>query len=98
MSHQTSYACKNVPVESVCSLEPSLLVTLHVINTFLASFLSREDSITNVLPSGIDLDFLGMMNSLALFGLKQPSLYEVADCLQEKNVKTQNMSEDQTNI
>lgn len=44
-----------LPVASVCSLVPSLLVTLHETNVFLPSFLSREDSITTVLPSGMGL-------------------------------------------
>lgn len=44
-----------LPVDSVWSLEPSVLVTLHEINVFLPSFLSREDSSNTVLPSGMGL-------------------------------------------
>lgn len=57
--HQTSWPkIKNIyilPVDSVWSLEPSVLVTLQEINVFLPSFLSRQDSINTVLPSGMGL-------------------------------------------
>lgn len=54
--HQTDAEPQNrSPVASVCSLAPSLLVTLHVTNVFLASFLSKLDSRTTVLPKGMGL-------------------------------------------
>lgn len=54
--HQTGAAPQNrLPVASVCSLAPSLLVTLQVTNVFLPSFLSKLDSSTTVLPSVMGL-------------------------------------------
>lgn len=54
--HQRSVAPQNrLPVASVCSLAPSLLVTLQETNVFLPSFLSKLDSSTTVLPSVMGL-------------------------------------------
>lgn len=44
-----------LPVASVCSLEPSALVTLQFTNVFLSSFLSKVDSSNTVLPNGMAL-------------------------------------------
>lgn len=52
----TTKCIKKLPVASVCSLEPSVLVTLHEIKVFLPSFLSTMDSISTVLPSGMGLE------------------------------------------